>query len=125
MLLRQLRTNRVFGNLIASRGFVCLLFETMSRADRRAEVLYYPDTRNSYSHFVAAWGRRLRRNGGGFAKPFMRILRAFAVSLSGIICAFLPPTANARNAEGDPWRSWLSPGCCITARILGAFLSIY
>ena len=39
---------------------------------------------------------------GGFLRShFMRILRAFDVSLSSIICAFMPPTANARNAEGD------------------------
>ena len=69
-------------------------------------------------------GGILRRIGGVFRSHYLRILRASAVHLRSIICAFLHTVANAPNAEGDQWRSWLSPGCCILLRISDAFSHI-
>ena len=72
------------------------------------------------SGHLRAWGGFCEELVEFLRSHYLRILRASALHLRSIICAFLPPTPNAPDAEGDPCRSWLSPGCCISIRISDA-----
>jgi len=71
--------------------------------------------------------------GGIFAKNWWSfceaIICAFYVHLQCIYAAlsahFCLPRPNAPDAEGDPCRSWLSPGYCISIPISHALLCIY